>query len=51
MQYDGHNMNDFYKIANEIVKIPDEEIKELSLEDRLNELIKFRAYLKENYES
>ena len=44
-------MNDFYKIANEIAKIPDAEIKELSLKDRLNELIKFRAYLKEYYES
>ena len=44
-------MNDFYRIANEIAKIPDEEIKELSWEDRLNELVKFRAYLKEYYDS
>ena len=51
MQYDGHNMNDFYKIANEIAKIPDAEIKELSLKDRLDELIRFRGYLKEYYES
>ena len=48
---DGHNMNDFYKIANEIARIPDEEIKEMSLKDRLNELVKFRGYLKEYYES
>ena len=40
-------MNDFYKIANEIAKIPDAEIKELSLKDRLDELIRFRGYLKE----
>ena len=51
MQYNGHNMNDFYKIANEIAKIPDAEIKELSLKDRLDELIRFRGYLKEYYES
>ena len=44
-------MNDFYKIANEIARIPDEEIKEMSLKDRLNELVKFRGYLKEYYES
>ena len=44
-------MNDFYKIANEIAKIPDAEIKELSLKDRLDELIRFRGYLKEYYES
>ncbi|AMK14958.1 hypothetical protein [Methanobrevibacter olleyae] len=44
-------MNDFYKIANEIAKIPDEEIKELSCEDRLKELIKFRGYFKEYYNS
>ena len=44
-------MNDFYRIANEIAKIPDEEIKELSWEDRLNELVKFRAYLKEYHDS
>lgn len=41
-------MNDFYKIANDIAKLPDEE---LSWEDRLNELVKFRAYLKEYYDS
>lgn len=41
-------MNDFYKIANDIAKIPDEE---LSWEDRLNELVKYRAYLKEYYDS
>ena len=44
-------MNDFYRIANEIAKIPDEEIKELSWEDRLNELVKFRAYLREYQDS
>ena len=44
-------MNDFYRIANEIAKIPDEEINGLSWEDRLNELVKFRAYLKEYYDS
>ena len=44
-------MNDFYRIANEIAKIPYEEIKELSWEDRLNELVKFRAYLKEYHDS
>ena len=41
-------MNDFHKIANEIAKIPEEN---LSWEDRLNELVKFRAYLKEYYDS
>ena len=35
-------MNDFYKIANEILQIPEEN---LSWEERLNELVKFRAYL------
>ena len=44
-------MNDFYRIANEIAKIPDEEINELSWEDRLKELVKFRAYLKEYHDS
>ena len=44
-------MNDFYRIANEIAKIPDEEINGLSWEDRLNELVKFRVYLKEYYDS
>lgn len=44
----GQKMNDFYKIANDIAKLPDEE---LSWEDRLNELVKFRAYLKEYYDS
>ena len=47
----GHNMNDYYRIANEIAKIPDEEINGLSWEDRLNELVKFRVYLKEYYDS
>ena len=47
----GHNMIDFYRIANEIAKIPDEEINGLSWEDRLNELVKFRVYLKEYYDS
>ena len=47
----GHSMNDFHKIANEIAKIPDEKIENLSLEERLNELVKFRAYLKEYYDS
>ena len=41
-------MSDFYKIANEIAKIPEEN---LSWEDRLNELVKFRSYLKEYYDS
>ena len=41
-------MNDFYKIANDIAKLPDEE---LSWEDRLNELVKYRVYLKEYYDS
>ena len=41
-------MNDFYKIANEIAKIPEEN---LSWEDRLNELVKFRSYLKLYYDS
>ena len=41
-------MNDFHKIANEILQIPDEN---LSWEERLNELVKFRAYLKEYYDS
>ena len=41
-------MNDFYKIANDIAKIPEED---LSWEDRLNELVKFRSYLKEYYDS
>ena len=41
-------MNDFHKIANEIARIPDEN---LSWEDRLNELVKFRDYLKEYYDS
>jgi hypothetical protein len=41
-------MNDFYKIANEIARIPEEN---LSWEDRLNELVKFRAYLREYYDS
>ena len=44
-------MIDFYRIANEIAKIPDEEINGLSWEDRLNELVKFRVYLKEYYDS
>ena len=44
-------MNDFYRIANEIAKIPDEEINGLSWEDRLNELVKFRVYLREYYDS
>ena len=41
-------MNDFYKIANEIAKLPEED---LSWEDRLNELVKFRSYLREYYGS
>ena len=44
-------MNDYHKIANEIAKIPDDEIEKLSWEERLNELVKFRAYLKEYYDS
>ena len=44
-------MDDFHKIANEIAKIPDEMIENLSLEDRINELIVFRQYLKEYYDS
>ena len=35
-------MNDFHKIANEIARVPDEN---RSWEERLNELVKFRAYL------
>ena len=41
-------MNDFHKIANEILQIPEEN---MSWEERLNELVKFRAYLKEYYGS
>ena len=41
-------MNDFHKIANEIARIPDEN---RSWEERLNELVKFRDYLKEYYDS
>ena len=41
-------MNDFYRIANEIARIPEEN---LSWEERLKELVKFRAYLKEYYDS
>ena len=41
-------MNDFYKIANEIAKLPEED---LSWEDRLNELVKLRSYLREYYGS
>ncbi|MEE3325174.1 MAG: hypothetical protein VZR33_07570 [Methanosphaera sp.] len=41
-------MKDFHKIANEIAKAPDEN---LSWEDRLNELVKFRSYLREYYDS
>ena len=44
-------MNDFHKIANEIAKIPDEKIENLSLEERLNELVKFRVYLMEYHDS
>ena len=44
-------MDDFHRIANEMAKIPDEEINELSWEDRLNELVKFRSYLREYYGS
>ena len=47
----GHNMNDFHKIANEIAKIPDEKIENLSLEERLSELVKFRVYLMEYHDS
>ena len=36
-------MNDFYKIANDIARIPEED---MSWEGRLNELVKFRSYLK-----
>ena len=41
-------MNDFYKIANEIAKLPEED---LLWEDRLNELVKFRSCLMEYYDS
>ena len=44
-------MNDFYSIANEIAKIPDEEIEKLSWEDRLKELVRYRSYLNEYYGS
>ena len=47
----GHSMNDFHKIANEIAKIPEEEMEKLSLEERLNELVKFRVYLMEYHDS
>lgn len=50
-QISGQIMNDFYRMANEIAKIPDEEIGKLSWEDRLNELVKFRDCLKEYYDS
>ena len=44
-------MNDFYSIANGMAKIPDEEVNEMSWQERLNELVKFRAYLREYYDS
>lgn len=47
----GHIMNDFYSIANETAKISDEEVNEMSWQERLNELVKFRAYLREYYDS
>ena len=34
----------FHRIANEIAKIPDEKIKDLSWEDRVKELLKFRQH-------
>ncbi len=44
-------MKDFYKMANGIAEIPDEEIGKLPWKDRLNELIKFRVCLKKYYDS
>lgn len=41
----NHN---FHKLANDVAK---KQIKDLSLEDRLNELINFRKYLAEYYDS
>ena len=48
----GQNMDfNFHKIANEIAGIPDEAIKELSWEDRINELLRFREYFKLYHDS
>ena len=44
-------MSDFYKIANEMDKIPDENIEKLSWCERLGELVKFRDCLREYYDS
>ena len=44
-------MSDFYKIANEMAKIPDENIEKLSWCERLGELVKFRDCLREYYDS
>ena len=44
-------MDDFYRIANRMAKIPEDRIDGMSLEDRLNELVRFRQYLKEYYDS
>lgn len=41
----------FHRIANEIAKIPDEKIKDLSWEDRVKELLSFRQYYNQYHES
>lgn len=41
----------FHRIANEIAKIPDEKIKDLSWEDRVKELLSFRRYYNQYHES
>ena len=41
----------FHKLANDIAKIPEDEINRLSLEDRLNELVNYRKCLAEYYDS
>ena len=50
-QFMGHIMDDFYRIANRMAKIPEDRIDGMSLEDRLNELVRFRHCLKEYYDS
>lgn len=41
----------FHKTANDIAGIPKEDIKNLSWEERINELLKFRQYYKIYYDS
>ena len=50
-QFMGQIMDDFYRIANRLAKISEDRIDGMSLEDRLNELVRFRHYLKEYYDS